>query len=304
MSETAAPTADGGQGAAASTGAALNVAPVTGTGATSTSAVAATPAPSPAPAASAPAWLDGADDLTVGYVQNKGWTDPKQVLDGYRNLEKLLGADKANNAVIIPKHDADPKEWGAVFDRLGRPTGPDGYKVDLPQGGDKAVQDASLAKFHELGLTKTQGEQLATWYNGLVAQSQQQSVEQRAAQFAQEDAAVKQEWGQAYNQNLAQAQAAARGLGLDSATIDKISDALGHKGTLNLLQKIGSRMGEDNFVTGDNQAGFGNAMTPAQAQSEIRTLMADKDFTRKYLGGDAGAKARMSQLHSFAFPES
>lgn len=300
MSETAAPAA-GGQGAATSTGAALAVAPVAGTGATSTSAVAA-PAPAPAPVASTPGWLEGADDLTVGYVQNKGWTDPKQVLDGYRNLEKLLGADRANNAVIIPKSDAKPEEWNAVFDRLGRPTGPDGYKVALPEGGDPKVHEASMAKFHELGLTKTQGEALATWYNDLVVQNQTATQAERTAQFQREDAAVREEWGQAYTQNLAQAQVAARGLGLDPKTIDQISDALGHKATLNLLQKIGSRMGEDNFVSGDGQAGFGNAMTPAQAQAEIRTLMSDRDFTAKYLKGDSGAKARMVQLHSFAYP--
>ena len=214
-----------------------------------------------------------------------------------------MGADKANNAVIIPKSDADPKDWAAVYDRMGRPTGPDGYKVELPQGGDKTVHEASLAKFHELGLTKTQGETLANWYNGLVGQTMQAQESQRQATFQADDQAIKAEWGQAYTQNLAAAQNAARGLGLDAATVDKMSEALGHKGTMQLLQKIGSKMGEDNFVTGDTNTGFGTALTPGQAKSEIQTLMADRDFTTKYLKGDAEAKAKMARLHSFAFPE-
>lgn len=293
MSE-AAPAA-GGQGAVASTGAALNVAPVTDTGAQA--------APAAAPSGTAlPPWLEGADQQTVGYVQNKGWTEPRQVLDGYRNLEKLLGADRAGNTVILPKADAKPEDWNAVYDRLGRPSAPDGYKVEVPQGGDPEVHKASMAKFHELGLTKTQGEALANWYNGLVAQSQTAAQEQRAQQFKTEDQAVRQEWGAAYTQNLAQAQAAARGLGLDNAAIDKISDALGHKATMSLLQQIGSRMREDSFVGGQTQAGFGNAMTPAQAQNEIRSLMSDQNFTKRYLSGDATARARMSELHSFAYP--
>lgn len=296
-----APTA-GGQGAVASTGAALNVTPVAPIG--STGEQAAPAAPSPAPAQPAPAWLEGADEVTVGYVQNKGWSDPKQVLEGYRNLEKLLGADKAGNAVIVPKANAKPEEWNAVFDKLGRPSAPDGYKVELPKGGDAEVHKASMAKFHELGLTKTQGEALANWYNGLVGQSQTAAEAQRAEQFRQQDAAIRQEWGQAYTQNLAQAQAAARGLGLDAGSIDKISEALGHKATLSLLQQIGSRMREDSFVSGDNPAAFGNAMTPGQAQAEIRTLMADRDFTSRYLKGDVAAKERMAQLHSFAYPGS
>lgn len=299
MSEAIAPT-DGGQGAATSTGAALAAAPAAPAAPTSQQVTAA---PEPAAPAPAPSWLEGADETLIGYVQNKGWNDPKQVLDGYRNLEKLLGADKANNAVVIPKADADPKEWNAVFDRLGRPTGPDGYKVELPQGGDKAMHDASLAKFHELGLTKAQGETLANWYNGLVTETVKAQEAQRAANFQQEDVALKSEWGQAYQQNLAQAQAGARGLGLDPATIDKLSDALGHKATMSLLQRVGAGMREDSMVTGDSQPGFGSAMTPGQAKAQIQSLMSDKDFTSKYLNGDAGARAKMATLHSFAFPE-
>lgn len=304
MSEAIAPT-DGGQGVATpaaptSSSAALNVSavPPAPTGQQATAAPAA-----PAPATPAPSWLEGADETTIGYVQNKGWSDPKQVLDGYRNLEKLLGADKANNAVIIPKHDADPKEWNAVFDKLGRPTGPDGYKVDLPEGGDKTMHEASLAKFHELGLTKTQGENLLNWFNGQVQESTAAMAAQRAAEFQQQDIALKTEWGNAYTQNLAQAQAGARGLGLDSGTIDKLSDALGHQATMNLLQKVGAGMREDSLVTSDSPAGFGSAMTPGQAKAQIQSLMSDRDFTSKYLNGDAGAKAKMSQLHSYAYPE-
>lgn len=260
-------------------------------------------APAPAAPVAAPDWLKGADETLVGYVQNKGWTEPRQVLDGYRNLEKLLGADKAGNALIVPKSDADPKEWSAVYDRLGRPTGPDGYKIETPQGGDKDFQTAVVSKFHELGLTKTQGEALANWYNEQVGGATSQQESARAAQFQADDQAIKQEWGQAFNQNLAQAQAAARGLGLDSATIDKLSDAIGHKGTMQLLQKIGSRMGEDTFTSGDTAPGFGNALTPGQAKAQIQSLMSDRDFTGRYLKGDSGAKAQMERLHKFAYPE-
>lgn len=300
MSEIA--SADGGQGAVAtaSSAALLSAAPVAPAEPTGQQVAAA---PAPAPAAPAIKWLDGADETTVGYVQNKGWTEPKQVLEGYRNLEKLLGADKANNAVVIPKEGADPKEWAAVYDRLGRPSEPNGYKVELPQGGNAEFQNAVLSKFHELGLTKAQGEALANWYNGTTQESLAALEQQRVAQFQQDDAAIKREWGAAYTQNLAQAQSAARGLGLDANTIDKLSEALGHKTTMQLLQKVGSRLTEDSFVAPDAPQTFGSAMTPGQAKAQIQGLMSDKDFTAKYLAGDTDAKAKMARLHSFAYPE-
>ena len=294
MSDQQAP-ANSGQGA--STSAALAqpqaTAAPTGTQVTQQQAV---------PPQAAPAWLANADETTVGYVQNKGWTEPTQVLEGYRNLEKLLGADKAGNAIVIPKSD-DPKEWGAVFDKLGRPTGADGYKVALPPGGDASVQNQVLAKFHELGLTKTQGESLASWYNELGTNSiaAQEAAKQQA--FQADDQAIRTTWGQAYTQNLAQAQQAARGLGLDAAMIDKMSEGIGHKATMELLQKIGAKMGEDTFVATGDQQGFSNALTPGQAKAEIQALMADKDFTKQYLNGNAEARAKMGRLHSFAFPE-
>lgn len=303
MSEAAA-SADSGQGAPGSTSAALASTSVPATPAAPTGQqLTVSAAPTDLPATPTFDWAKGADELTTGYIQNKGWDNPMKVVDSYRNLEKLLGADKADNAVVIPKHDADPKEWAAVYDKLGRPSAPDGYKVELPEGGDKAFHEASMSKFHELGLTKAQGEQLANWYNSTVVESVQAAEADRAARFQQEDTAIRQEWGAAFTQNLAQAQAAARGLGLDGATIDKLSDALGHKATMQMLQNIGSRMGEDTFVTGNGDTNFGSVMTPAQAKASIQSLMSDKDFTARYLKGDAGAKAEMQRLHQFAYPE-
>ena len=248
-------------------------------------------------------WATGADELTSGYIQNKGWDSPLKAVESYRNLEKLLGADKAGNAVVIPKADADTKEWNAVFDRLGRPSEPAGYKVTLPEGGDQNFHNTSLSKMHELGLTKAQGENLMNWYNQTVSQQMQQMETQRVESFNAEEAQVRSEWGAAYTQNLASAQAAARGLGLNSDTIDALSGALGHKATMNLLAQIGGKLGEDKFVSGDLNTSFGNAMTPAQAKAQIQGLMSDRDFTSKYLKGDADAKAKMVQLHSFAYPE-
>lgn len=285
----------GGQGGA-STGAAI----VTASEPAAPTSIQVSPAPTEVPAAPSINWLDGADETTIGYVQNKGWTDPKQVLDGYRNLEKLLGADKAGNALVLPRGDAKPEEWGAIWDRLGRPPAADGY---ARLEGDADMQNAMFGKFHELGLTKTQGDTIAQWLAEQGTKTAEQMQAQAQQRFQQEDMEVKQEWGAAYNQNLAQAQQAARGLGLDTGTIDKLAEALGHRATMNLLQKIGSRMGEDSFVSGDRTEAFNNALTPGQAKAQISSLMQDRSFTQKYLAGDAEAKAKMEALHRFAYPE-
>lgn len=299
MSEAIA-SADGGQGAApASSSAALAAAPAAP--AAPTSQQAAAPAAPAAPAEPA-SWLNGVDEVSLGYAQNKGWDNPAKAIDSYRNLEKLLGADRAGNTIVLPKPDADPKEWGALYDRMGRPADAKGYNVEMPSFGDKALHEATLGKFHELGLTKAQGESLMNWYNSELANGLQASEAQKAQDFQMQDQALKSEWGAAYTQNLAAAQQGARALGLDADTIDKLSDSLGHQRAMNLFAKIGSGLKEDGMATGDNQ-GFGSAMTPGQAKAEIQTLMQDKNFVARYMSKDAQALAKMDALHKYAYPE-
>lgn len=260
--------------------------------------------PPPAGTTTTPiSWLDGADETTVGYVQNKGWEKPAQVLDSYRNLEKLLGADKAGNAVVLPKPDAPQAEVDAFYNRLGRPSDPTGYKMSVPEGGDPTFANEASAKMHELGLSQKQGEALAQWWNEKASTTQTMLQQQTDHAYQADDLALKANWGAAFQQNLSAAQQAARGLGLDAPTIDKLQAAMGHKGTMEFLHKIGSKMGESDFVTGAKTERFGSAMTPGQAKAEITTKMADKNFTARYLSKDAEAVAEMKRLHEFAYPE-
>lgn len=271
----------------------------------------AAPAPStPAPAAgSAPApaapieWLKGADDLTVGYVQNKGWKEPSQVLESYRNLEKLMGADKAGNAVILPKPDATPEEMGKFYERLGRPSEPDGYKLPMPEGANPDFAKAASAKMHELGLTKQQGETLAAWWNEQASTAQSNLKAQTEQAYQADDLALKTEWGAAFNQKLAQAQAFVRGAGIKPEAIDKLQSAMGHKATMEFFANLGAKIGEADFVAGTGNQKFGDAMTPAQANAKIAELKRDKGFVARYTSGDALAKAEMQRLISFANPE-
>ena len=304
MAEASAPAADGQGAQTTNTSSLIGTEPInTAVAPAATSTVVAPPIVQQ-PTAKVP-WLGEADETTLGYVANKGWDNGLKAVESYRNLEKLLGADKAGNAVVIPKGDAPKAEWDAVWNRLGRPTGPDGYKVAVPEGGNVEFHNTVLSKMHEIGLPKQQGEALATWLTQQGMEIKAQTEAQKAVNFQNEVTTVQTEWGAAYEQNKQIAAAAARGLGLDGAMLDKMSEGIGHKATMELLHKIGTRMEEPSFKSGDNIEKFGNALTPGQAKATIQARMADKDWINKYRSGGMNSVEfkEMQQLQAWANPE-
>lgn len=266
-----------------------------------TATTGATSAPTPTNASIS--WLDGADELTVGYAQNKGWKSPNELLSSYQNLEKLFGADRAGNTISLPKEGASADELNSFYGRLGRPTDASGYNIEVPQGIPPDFTNAATSKFHELGLTQKQGQELAAWWQGYAGNIAATQEAQAAESFRTDDATLRQDWGQAYDQNIGIARNVANALELDAPTIDKLQSVLGHKGTMDLLYKIGEKSGEDRFITSQSGLGFKGAMTPAQAKAEIASLQQDRDFVSKYLNKDSSAIKRMAELHSFAYPE-
>ena len=247
----------------------------------------------------AASWLDTIEDVELkGYVQNKGWKDPRELADGYRNLEKLLGGEK----LPMPKGDDDADGWNRVFDKLGRPQAADAYKIPtMGDGQEQFVKDVQ-GKFHELGLTEKQGNALAEWYHG-VQKGMVDSSMAGSAQKAEADlSALKQEWGGAYDENIELGRRAAREYGMDEGKLTKIEQALGTGEMLKLFAQIGRSQGEASFNKGDGGGGsFG--MTPAAAQARIAELKGDRAWTQKYVAGDAEARAEFARLHQLAFPE-
>lgn len=273
MAETTAP-ADGGQGAP--------------------------PAASAAPASN---WIEAIPDAELkGWAQNKGFKEPTDALNSYRNLEKLMGADKAGRTVVLPAKWDDPAEVGAFFDKLGRPKDPAGYTMPK-EGVDADMAKWAQSTFHEAGLTPRQAELVIGKWQEMIGGKSAATQEAYQARVAQESEALKGEWGAAYNDKIAQAKAAAKSFGVDAETVDKLENALGFGGLMKFFAEIGARMGEDKMVTGTTTGSFNGAMTPDAARAEIQRLRGDNEFVRRYVAGDADSRLKMERLHRWAYGE-
>lgn len=261
--------------------------------------VSAAPTMDSTAASSAPTieWLSGADTDTVGYVQNKGWKNSSDVVQSYRNLEKLRGVP-ADRLLTLPTDLSDSTAMGQIYDRLGRPQDAKGYTFGEV---DKDVGAWAGNNFHELGLTKQQGEALMSRWDAWNSEMRQQHEQKILDSIEQDSKALKKEWGAAYDQNRAVANKAAEKLGLQSNELDAMIQAIGNKRLSEIMHKIGSGMGEDGFVGTEPGTNTSGAMTPAQATSKINQLKSDQEFTRRLLAGDVASRREWDRLHEMAF---
>jgi hypothetical protein len=274
---------------------------VDGQGGAAPAAAPAAAAPAAAPNTPAIAWLPDADELTTGYIQNKGWQSPADLLKSYQGAEKLIGVPP-DKVLRLPSETSTKEDLDAFYSKLGRPADPKGYELKAPDGVDPSFLNAATEKFHELGLNTKQAQELSKWYESQGTSMTEAQQQAKTTANVEQQNALRTEWGAAYDAKLTQARAFAQQAGVDAATLDKLQDAMGFDGVMKFMANLGGKIGEANFVSGDRTTQFG-VMTPAQAQAEIKSLTTDKDFRSKYLAGNAEAKARMAQLNKWAFPE-
>lgn len=243
--------------------------------------------------ASGSVWSASFDEDTKAYVSNKGWKEPTDMLNSYRNLERFAGG--AKDLVELPSADATPEALESFYNRLGRPEDPEKYGLDLPQGGNPELLNWFKATAHKNGLTAKQAQSLFTEWNGMAGGMQEKIQAQQQQESAQAITALKGEWGQQYDSMIDMGKRAVAALGYDAGRLTAIEDKLGTGEMLKLFATIGSKMGEDKFVEGGRDAsGFG--VTPESARQQIGDLKTDKEFMGQYLSGNKDAVAKMRRL--------
>lgn len=189
----------------------------------------------------------------------------------YINAQQLIGRDK----IPMPVTDED---WSNVYNRLGRPEDVTGYKIDAPEGVEinQDAQNSFLEMAHKAGFNQNQVEMLAQWE---FARSQEaQNASQQSSEQAFNDAinGLKNEWGNAFEQN---ANIAVRAAGefLNDADRDFLANAKidgvnvgDHPAFLKMFHKIGTQMMEGKQLEG---LGSEQAKTPQEIEDERSSLM-------------------------------
>lgn len=252
-------------------------------------------------------WMNGFNDEMKGFISNKGFKNPGELAESYRNLEKLRGAPQ-DRILTLPEKMYDEKgaltvEGRAVAERLGLPKEAKAFGLDAlvpKEGGDPKLMEHFSNVFFEAGIPKAAGEKIVKAWNEYQATIGSANSEAHKQKFTADVNALKTEWGMAHDQNVQVAREGAKNYGISPEQINAISGSLGHAATMKLLHKLGAGTQEAGFVNG--QGAGTKLMDPSGAQSRIKELRSDKEFGDKLMRGDVEAKRTWENLHKQAYP--
>ena len=200
----------------------------------------------------------------------QNFSNMNDFVKSYLHSQKLVGADK----IPVPNKMATDDDWKAVYDRLGRPETPDGYKYDLPK--ETKLEEKTLKAFseeaHKLGLLPKQAQGIINYYNSLAEQTEQAATVNEEASRAEAEVQLRKEYGPAYDLKIAQARnLATNTLGGDFLRNTKLADGtvLGnHPQVVRAFADLASKMSEDGIVQGE----AASVMTVKEIDSEIDSL--------------------------------
>ncbi len=278
-----------------------------------TPAASAAPAPTsesaPPPAAAAPFdWSKaGLDDVSLSTVTTKGWKSPADVVGSYRHLETAVGVPP-ERLIKLPKDASDPKAWGEIYTKLGRPETADKYIIPVPEG-DKGEFAAEVKPvLHKLGLSGDQATKLGEWWNGKMAASQKAQQAEVEARNAKDVTDLKMQWGSDYDARATLVDRAAESFGMTQTHLDALKTVMGPKAAMEFLHNIGSKIAvEDSTVPGMSGQSTSVGMTREAAAAKITALKQDRDFVKQFNSSDPKqrreARDEMSRLSRLAAPE-
>ncbi len=214
-------------------------------------------------------WKESLSDELRADKSLENIKDIEGLAKSYVHAQKLVGADK----IPVPNKFATEKDWDEVYQRLGRPEDPSGYKYDLPE--DQNINQDALNNFsnqaHKLGLLPSQANGVVKFYNELTASSLQEQETTAVAARENSTKELKQEWGQAYPQKISQASNLAKSVGASKLFDTNLADGtkLGdHPVMIRAFAELASKMGEDSIT----QSSGPIYQTPAQIEKEIGNL--------------------------------
>lgn len=258
----------------------------------------------PAGGAAAP-WYNGADATVVGHIQNRGWdklTPDQAALNAVKShmeAEKHLGVP-ADQLVRFPKDANDAENWGKLSERLGVPKEAKEYDFSTVKlAGDKplptSLTEALAPVLQSAHVSKTAAPEVMKALANYLDTQAGSEVTDKAANLATERETLKINWGSNVEANMLVAKQAAAALGVKPEAVAALENTIGYAATMEMFRNIGTKIGEDAFVSNKAPGGTG-VMSVDQAKATLAEKQNDGAWNTKLMSGDALAVKEFNNL--------
>ena len=165
---------------------------------------------------------------------------------------------------------APDTEWDTVYNSLGRPEKPEGYKYTPPNGAK--LNEEFLKEFrtqaHQIGMTQKQFEKLVN-IRVEFETKEQKTAQENAVKYKQDgETALRKEWGAKYDEKMSMIQKAIKSFGGDLPQDPKEYDP-------RLTKLIGSMAEHLSEATLGSLGIVTVALTPEEAKEKVASIRAD-----------------------------
>lgn len=256
----------------------------------------------------APSWRDTLPDDIKGDPSLATIPDTGALAKSFLEARKYIGKDPKSFVSLPDKPDAP--EWGAVYDRLGRPPSPDKYTPVDKALWEKAgiapeVLTEFLPVFHKFGVTDAAAQGILSHYANMTVKGQEIQGQQSAAQEAKNKEEVAKLLGANSEAKLAMVGAFIDQNGGEAMVkLAQEKGLVGHPVFLDFLLKQASATMEHKNHIG---SGGGSATPVDSAKAEIESIkqkrIDDPTYNAAFQNNpNHPDRIRWSQLHTIAFP--
>lgn len=159
-------------------------------------------------------WPEGLDDHYRDHVglqsfaNDKGEFDLGKLMKSWVHTKSAVGTDK----IPVPTKHFTDEQWRETYERLGLPKELTDYGIEntVPEGlqADEEFFEGFKKTAHEVGVLPKQAQKLVDYYNETLAKSIKADIDQKQSDLTAAQNDLKNEWGDAYNRKLGEAEQA------------------------------------------------------------------------------------------------
>ncbi len=246
----------------------------------------------PNPAGQTGSWRDALPPELRDNPALATFTDVPNLAKSYVHAQTMIG----KKGVIVPTDKSSDEDWDSFYKAIGRPE-KDKYEIEVPK--DKNVNPEIIGAFkeiaHKAGILPKQAKAVVEWFTGfeenIIAGRR---VEQENQTKAGLDA-LKKEWGQGYDKEVATARLAVKEVGGEDFAKFLDESGLGNQpAIIKAMAKFGKLLGEDK-LRGAVEGRMGK--TPAEIQTEINDLTSDPSYADPTHGKHKATVEKVSALY-------